>query len=893
MFESLAVSALVLVVSTQQPEMFAPEVCATSSKGSCEAATAFVERAKGGKVLVAFKAARLLYLLEGGKPVDREVDLKDYDPLMKTSVKARIHFPVPMALSKRAVGHKVRLADAHQLSLGIVTGELTDPEQVAQVVVGGSEQAPLRVADLGAVRASVAPRTSVIRTDGRPGVILNLSRRLGGDILRLDSAARARIAEILPSLPPGLRFVPVYEQAAFVREAVAGVGDALLFGALFAVLVLALFLRSWRATLLVALSLPFTLAAAVLVLEALGQTLNLMTLGGLAVAVGLVIDDAVVVVEAVHAKLEAGLAPAEAARAGPDELFWPVVGTTVTTLVVFLPLGLLSGVAGQFFGALSLALTAAVLLSLPMSLLVLPPLAARLLRPAHGPAGTERAGAAYTRALERALPHRALLWAAGALLLGVAVVLALRLPSDFLPEADEGAYVVDYWAPVGASLAEADALARRLEAVIRDTPEVAAFSRRLGAELGPPTATLASSGDVAVRLAASRQRGFDEIAEEQRRRVAASVPGLRVEFTQVLADMLGDLQGSPEPIDVKIFGPDVGELARLAREAASRIQGVPGLVDVFDGDEGCTPEQDLKVGQIRAGREGLTSAQIADQLGGDFLGEVATQLRRPDHLEDVRVRLAGPLEPPVSALASARLSSGAGAVVPLPAVTDVAPACPPAKLLRENQRNYVHLTARLEGTSLGTAARAVRERLAGWRLPVGYDWELGGLVEQQRASLRSILLVALLAVLLVTAILLFQLRSARSVLAILLAAPLGLTGGLAALAITGVTLNVASLMGAILLIGLVVKNGILLLDYAHAAEDRGVPRHEALLSAARVRLRPILMTTLATMAALFPMALGLGAGSALHRPLAVMVLGGLVLSTAATLFLVPSFVDHR
>ncbi|MHB8419167.1 MAG: efflux RND transporter permease subunit [Myxococcales bacterium] len=828
---------------------------------------------------------------------------------------AAAHLTVPMVADRLRASNVVqavaRLSAEHQLSLGIVTGELTEPSQVADVVVGGTEEAPLRVADLGTVHPAIAPRTRVIRVDGKPGAILNIARRLGGDILKLDDAAHGRARELRPALPPEVKLVPTYEQADFVREAVAGVGDALFFGALFAVLVLALFLRSWRATALVALSLPLTLAAAILVLQALGQTLNLMTLGGLAVAVGLVIDDAVVVVEAVHAKLEAGLAPAEAARAGTDELFWPVVGTTVTTLVVFLPLSLLSGVAGQFFSALSLALSAAVLLSLPMSLLVLPPLAARFLRPfvsdapafglrpSAGKAGLlpgrplgERLAAGYARTLERTLSHRGWLWAAAALLLALTAVFAARLPSDFLPEADEGAYVIDYYAPVGASLAEADALAGRLEEIVRTTPEVAAFSRRLGAELGPPTATLSSSGDVAVRLKRSRSRSFDQIAQEQRQRIAAAVPGLRVEFTQVLADMLGDLQGSPEPIDVKLFGPDVSVLARLAGEAAPKIKDIPGLVDFFDGDEGCAPEQDLRVGQIRAGREGLTAAQIGDQLGGDYLGEVATQLRRPDHLEDVRVRLAGPEEPDVSALGSARVTASSGALVPLPAVVDITASCPPAQLLRENQRNYVHLTARLEGTSLGSAARAVRARLAGWRLPIGYSWELGGLVEQQQASQRSIVLVMLLALLLVTAVLLFQLRSGRGVMAILLAAPLGLTGGVAALAATGVSLNVASMMGAILLIGLVVKNGILLLDYSQGAEERGMPRHAALLAAARARLRPILMTTLATMAALLPMALGLGSGSALHRPLAIVVLGGLAFSTAATLFIVPSLMDR-
>ncbi len=824
-------------------------------------------------------------------------DVPETQVLLDATRLAAAHLTVPQVADRVRAANVVRavarFTETHELALGVVTNELLRPEDVGRLVVGGTTDAPLRVSDLGTVRESIVPPTTVIRVDGKPGVILNLARRLGGDIVARDQAARARLEALRPSLPPGITFVTTYEQADFVREAVAGLREALLFGALFAVLVLALFLRSFWATALAALSLPLTLAAALLILWALDQTLNLMTLGGLAVAVGLVIDDAVVVIEAIHAKLQQGLSPSDAAQRGPEELLWPVVGTTVTTLVVFLPLGLLSGVAGQFFSALSLALVAAVLLSLPVSLMVLPPLAARLLSPLAKRPRTPGLGARYRRALDWTLARRPLVFAAAGLCVAVAAGLFTFLPTDFLPETDEGAYVIDYFAPVGASLAEADQLAQRVEEVVRATPEVAAFSRRLGAELGPPTATLASNGDVAVRLKTKRSRDIEAIMADQRRRLAAVAPGLRVEFIQVLSDMLGDLQGSPEPLELKILGPDVTVLHGLAREASLRLKDIPGLVDVFDGDDGCVPQEEIQVDPLRADRQGLSATQIADQLEGDFLGQVATQLHRPDHLENVRLRLAGPREPGPQSLRAAQVATASGALAPLEAVADLGRSCPPAVLWRDNQRNFVHLTARLSGTSLGAAANALRQRLADWRLPVGYTWELGGLVEQQRQSQRSVLFVALLALLLVTGVLLFQLRSARRTLAVLLAAPLALTGGLLALTLTGIPLNLAALMGGILLIGLVVKNGILLLDYALAAESRGVAPHDALREAAQARLRPILMTTLATMAALVPLVIGLSSGSALHRPLAVVVLGGLAFSTAATLFLIPALVDRR
>jgi multidrug efflux pump subunit AcrB len=822
-------------------------------------------------------------------------DIPETQVLLDPARLAAAHLSVPLVADRIKAQNRVqavaRLSGEHEQALGIVTGELRSPEDVGEIVAGGTPEVPLRVRDLGTVSAGVAPRTTLIRVDGKSGVILNVARRASGDILALDAAVSARLKEIRPSLPPGVELRPVYQQAKFVADGVRGVRDAVLFGALFAVLVLAAFLRDLRATLIAATSLPLTLGATLLVLRGLGETLNLMSLGGLAVAVGLVIDDAVVIVEAVHKHLEAGLAPAEAAKRGTEELLWPVVGTTATTVVVFLPLGLLSGVAGQFFASLSIALSVAVALSLPVALGVLPSLAARWLRPVQRASAGGRTADAYGTFLSRALarPGLPLLAAGGAVLAGA--LLGTRVSTDFLPEADEGSYVVDYFAPVGASLADADALAARLENVLRDTPEVDSFARRLGTELGPPVATLPSRGDIAVRLKDDRKRDFEEISDEQRVKMAAAAPGLRIEFIQVLADMLGDLQGSPEPIEVRILGPDIPVLRDLALQASKRTEGIDGLVDRFDGDEGCAPEIDLRVLPAQAGRQGLSAAAIADQLSGAFVGEVATQLRKPDHLEDVRVRVAQPSgdePPPQESLERAMLASTSGSALPVRAVAEPEKSCPSAVLLRQNQRNMVHLTARLSGISLGDGVDAVRRKLAGWRLPIGYSWEMGGLYQQQKESFASLVTVLLIALAAIAAVLLFQLRSWARALAVLLAAPLGLAGGAVTLWATRTSLSVSSMMGAILLIGLVVKNGILLLDHAMWSEDAGRPLREALIEAGRARLRPILMTTLATLAALLPLLIGLGAGSALHRPLAIVVVGGLLFSTAATLVVAPA-----
>ena len=782
-----------------------------------------------------------------------------------------------------------RLSDQHELLLAIATGEFHTPDDVSAALVAGTNDSPLRVADLGTVAWGTAPHTSLIRVSGKPGAIINIARRLGGDALALDEAVHARLDSLRSQLPPGIEIVPVYEQATFVADGVRSLWHAVLFGALFAVLVLALFLRDLRATAIAALSLPLTLAASLLALRAFNQTLNLMSLGGLAIAVGLVIDDAVVVIEAVHAKLEGGASPEEAAKQGTEELFWPVIGTSLTTVVVFLPLGFLDGVAGQFFAALSIALSSAVILSLPIALGVLPGLAARFLKPLGREAKPSQLQLLYTKSLARALDHPGRIVAVAALLSALGVGLLISLPTDFLPEADEGSFVIDYYAPPGASLKDADALAAQIEDLLRDTPEVAAFSRRLGAELGPPTATLASRGDVAVLLKRDRSREIDAIIDELRGKLASRVPGLRVEFAQVLSDMLGDLQGSPEPIEVRLLGPDPAVLRGLAHQVAQALDGQPGLVDLFNGDEGCAPELQLRVDSQQAGRRGLSTNAIVEQLSASFLGTVATQLHAPDHLIDVRVRSepdpAPDLPPPPEQLLATQVSTPDGTLVPLRSLVETSRACKPAALLRWNQRNEVHVTARLSGTSLGGAVREVKKRTASLQLPVGYQLELGGLFEQQQSGFKSLLLVLACALFAVLVVLLFQLRSFALSLAILGAAPLALAGGALALFITRTSLNVSSMMGAILLIGLVVKNGILLLDYAQLEEGS---LRERLLRAGQMRLRPILMTTAATLAGLLPLVIGIGSGSELHRPLAIAVVGGLLLSTAATLFAVPA-----
>ena len=762
------------------------------------------------------------------------------------------------------------------------------------VVVRGSTT--VRVRDLGEVFPGAPDRDHLILGNGRDAAIVNVSQQPGADMLAVKADLESMLAELARSLPAGLRLSKVYDLAEFVAGAVANVRDAILLGGVLAALVLLLFLRDWRLTLVSSLTLPLTVLATFVVMRLLGESINLMSMGGLAVAIGLVIDDAVVVVENIHRKLSAGAAEVDAAiDEAIRELIAPVVGSTVTTVVVLAPLGVLSGVVGQFFRSLSLTLSAAVLISLVLAL-TLVPLATGWLhrgrRPRAGHHGAVAAGGRvagfYGRTLGATL-HRARLMTVVALLLAGAGYLLFRVvPSGFLPAMDEGGFVIDYQTPPGTALEETDRLLRRMERVLVATPEVAAFARRTGSELGL-FATPQNSGDILVRLKprGERSRRAEEIIADLRPRLQEAAPGVDIEFVQLLQDMIGDLEGAPTPIEVKIFGDDPQVLAGLAAQVEPILTSTKGVVDVVGVQLG-SPETTWHVEPAAAARLGVTPAEAARQVADGFLGEVATDLRLLDRRIPVRVRYPDAVRADPERLRTTLVRGPGGELAPLGSLARPELAEGQSEVTRENLRQMALVSGHLESGDLGGAVADLRARLARVRLPAGYSFEVGGQYESQRRAFRELLLVFGAAAALVLVVLVFQFRAFVPALLLLLAAPLSLGGAFLLLLLTGTELNVSSAMGLILLVGLVVKNGIVMLDYAHRLRDGGMPLPEAIAEAAQVRLRPILMTTLCTLFGLLPLALGFGAGAELQRPLALAVIGGLGLSTLITLYGVPS-----
>jgi multidrug efflux pump subunit AcrB len=508
-----------------------------------------------------------------------------------------------------------RLPKDYLQYLVLSTAELTSLDDVRKVVVAFRDQLPVYVGDVAEVREGVIDRTTLISGSGKPAAVVSVARQIRGNILAVVDGAKAVLTEYRATLPPSVRLTVVYDLADFVRNAVASVRDAIAIGGLLAVLVLILFLRDWRVTTIAAISLPLTIVGTFFVLHLVGGTINLMSLGGLAIAIGLVIDDSIVVVENIHRHRASGETVSVATEKGTQELVAAVVGSTLTTVVVFVPLGLLQGVVGQFFAALSTTLAAAVLLSLAYALLFIPGVAGRFLRDHDTPsAKLEGLSRRYKSLLTWSVRRPALVIGVTLAFAALGALLYTRLETGFLPEMDEGGYIVDYWTPEGTSLPETDRMLKRVEAVLTATPEVASFARRTGAEMGM-FATPQNTGDIVVRLkpGSERDRTAEEVIEAQRAIFEKEMPGMTIEFVLLLQDMLGDLEGNPEPVEVKIFGDDIATLTALAGRTSARLQKIPGLVDIVVPQRG-NPELNLRIDPTRAARAGFTVDRITSQL---------------------------------------------------------------------------------------------------------------------------------------------------------------------------------------------------------------------------------------------------------------------------------------
>ncbi|MGJ5815576.1 efflux RND transporter permease subunit [Paludibaculum fermentans] len=793
------------------------------------------------------------------------------------------------------------LQENYHLYLTTVTGLLRSKEQIEDTVVDMVRGTPVTVKNIASVVLGERPVYNIVTADGRPAVLINVLQQPDGNAVEIADAVKREFASIRKTLPPDILVNTFYDQSLLVRDSISGVVESILIGLALSVAVLVGFLKSWRTTLVASIVIPIAVLIAIVCMRLFHMSFNLMTLGGLAACIGVVIDDAIVMVENIIVHLSMGLTPAAAARSAIEELTPALIGSTLTPIMVFLPLVFLGGITAVFFRALAMTMVTALLASLFIAIFFTPVLATWLLKKREGEAvadqeQAEQAGEGrwlrwltvrYEASLHWALEHGGIVMLAAVVILASTVGLYYQLGSGFLPEMDEGAFVLDYITPPGTSLQESDRMLLHIEKFLRETPEVESYSRRTGARLALAIAE-PNTGDFLIRLKRDRKRSLEEVTSELRRKITTAEPAIEVEFPHILEDLVGDLAWSPQPIEIKIHHDDDKVYKDIAKRVEEWLPKVKGVVDIVNRTVPIGPAVNFRVDLEKAQRAGFKVQDVADLEEAILDGALASNMIRGDRLIGIRVRYPLKDRSSTEKLEALLLTSPTGQTVPLSSIAHIETEEATYEILRENLRNLSAVTARLEGRDLGSAMDEIQRRLPKEiALPAGTDIEYGGLYKIQQESFLGLSQVLLASILLIFIILVFEFRSFSHPIAILAATILCGFGAMLALFVTKTTLNISSFMGAIMVVGIVHKNGILMLDAEQEFTARGFILKDAIFHAGRRRLRPILMTALATIFGMLPLALGVGSGAQMLQPLAIAVIGGVTVSMVLSLLVTP------
>jgi len=790
------------------------------------------------------------------------------------------------------------MEENYHLYLTTVDGRVHSPADIENLVIAVHGSHPVQVKDVALVKHGAEPVFRSVTAQGRPAVLLNIQSQADGSTLDITAALKTQLQQLRQELPPDMHLAFFYDQSTFVRDSVSSVWDAIIFGIILSVLILFFFLKNWGSVWTAILTIPITVLITLVAMKLAGMSFNMMTLGGIAASIGLVIDDAIVVVEAMSVKIAASRPRLEGIQEAISEIFRPLVGSTLTPVVVFIPLAFLTGIVGVFFRALALTMVVSLLTSLLLALTLTPSLAMWFIRarekseqgrpPRNMDGGflLSRVFRIYERALRTALRFRWLALLACAGLVVASVFIYRHLDSDFLPEFDEGGFIIDFHAPPGTSLTETSRQLNEVEQILSANPDVEGYSRRLGAELGM-FITEPYRGDFAVKLRPDRKHSTEETITELRHTFNEQFPAFRWEFPGILSDVIGDLQLTPDPVEIKLFSPDLKWLQLVAPQVQAEIKTIPGIVDTFDGLMETGPSINFRVRPADAARFGFSVQDIAIAVNTALLGQTASYVLEGDRIVNIRVMANPSSVDHVAALRDLPLRAAGGTVVRLAQVADVNEEPSEVELDRDDLRQDIIVSGRLEGRDLGSAMKEIQAKLsqAAW-LPPG-TVEYGGLYQQQQEAFHNLIIVLLAAILLVFTVLLIEFRSFNEPVSIVFGAILAMFGTVVALWITGTTLNIVSFLGAIIGVGIVAKNGILMLDFVQQMESEGVELVEALLRSGHRRLRPVLMTSCAAALGMLPLAWGIGSGAEMLRPLAIAVIGALCISVLLSLIATP------
>ena len=842
--------------------------------------------------------------VQGGDTPDFLVELNPTALLTRGVSAADVETALAKNNQINAVGHYDQSFLRYQI---LVSGLFGTTKDIENVTVTVKDRVPVTVGEVGTVRRSVEAHTVETSGDGRTAVLLNIIKQPTGNTVQVSDGIKKTLADAKTLLPADVTVSNFYDQADIVVGSQNSVIEALVLGGALALVVLMLFLGNLRTAAIVLIILPLTVVITFALMKILGQTMNIMTLGALAVALGLVIDDGIVVVENMFHELEGGKSRPEAIAAGLKAITPAMIGSSLTTMAAFLPLTFLNDLTGQFFGPLALVMIATLAVALALSLLLIPILAGWLLplkaeAPAQRPSVLARILGFFPRQFDRIVRvySRILGWCLRRRAIVLLLLLPLsfgtfllyqHIPTGFFPEFDEGGFILDYQLPAGTSLAESSQVSGQIETILAHTPEVAAWSRQTGAQNGFAITTQ-NYGDMTVRLKSDRTRDINAVMDDVRAQVTAQYPAADVDFHQTLQDEIGDIAGDPTPVEIKIFGPDQATLESLAQQVDGVLAKLPYVVGDLSGVVHSSPEAVLTVNTDQAQRYGLTADDITQATTAALQGVEPTRVQQGEESVGVRVVLAHPGQALDQSLLPNILvaSPVTGGDIPVSEVATVQRLPGASQVTREDQRQMISVTASLKDRDLGSATSDIQAQVKKQvTLPPGYTIEYGGLYASQQQSFSELGTTLLITMLLVFTLLVFQFRSVRQAIALLLAAILSLFGVLLALTVTKTPLNISSFTGAIMIIGIITENGIVLFDFFNhlRREHPDKPLAAVMAEAGEKRLRPILMTTIGAILALMPLALGLGAGAALQKPLAIAVIGGLSVSTLFTLLIAP------
>lgn len=828
----------------------------------------------------------------GGK--QREF-LVEVDPLKLQSYRLSVS-DISAAVERTNVVSATGLVERnYQLYLTLVDGLYGQLDDIKKTVVATRNSVPITIADIGTVGPSEKREFVRITADGKQAVLVNVIRQPAGNTVEIGREVRAELANLQSTIPRGIEIRFFYDQGDFISSSIGSARDTIIVGIVLAILVLFVFLRSIRIGSVAVITVPAVFCSTVLVLYLLGHTLNIMTLGGIAAAVGLVIDDAVVMIENIFRNLRSAKVNVEGAvSVSMREIFPAVIGSSLSSIIVFAPFSFLYGVTGAFFRPLAVTMAVSLIISMVYSLTLVPLLAGRFIRPDDIDAEIVRQARSqhwmsrmYETALRRMIKRSYLGPILAIALLAAAYFVYTQIGSDFMPKMDEGSFVLDYKSPAGTSLDETNRMLMRVEKLIMAVPEVDSYSRRTGTQLGF-FITEPNDGDFLIRLKHARSRSVFEIIDELRQKIETSEPALKIEFGQAMQDLIGDLTNEPAPVEIKISGPNQAIIEQKAAEVADLISLVPGVVDIFNGIVVSGPSIVIRVNPLSAARAGFDPAEVQSQLKTIMEGRAETFILRGEKLIDVRVRYPERYHTALEDIKNVRLKSSEGAFVPLSSIAAVGTLKGQSEVDRENLKLMLPVSARISGRDLGgTIAdirRLLQERLV---LPEGVTVSFGGQYQSQQESFISLLYVLLTASLLVIALMTIEFESYAVPVAVFTTNLTSLLGVVLALLVTGMTFNISSFVGMIMMVGIVQENGVFVIHMINEVGQKTGYSADSIVEACKLRARPILMTTFAAVFALLPLALGMGAGAQMQQPLAIAVIGGFLFSSFLLLFELP------